>query len=70
MDDEAVQVVRDGLVTVVEAARFTGLSRSSIYALMESGRLAYVKIGRARRVPRRALIELAACSLRGGWNRR
>lgn len=69
MKEEAVELVQEGLVTVAEAARFTGLSRSSLYTLMETGRLVYAKIGRARRIPRRALIELAASSLRGGWGR-
>ncbi|MGH3427141.1 MAG: helix-turn-helix domain-containing protein [Mycobacteriales bacterium] len=67
--DEAVEVVQEGLVTVAEAGRFTGLSRSSLYALMERGKLLYVKIGRARRIPRRALIELVASNLRCGWDR-
>lgn len=70
MDDEAVELVQEGLVTVAEAGQFTGLSRSSLYALMESGQLVYAKIGRARRIPRRALIELAAVNLRGGWSRK
>ena len=69
--DEPLQanldVVRDGLVTVRDAALFTGLSRSTIYELMERGELVYAKLGRARRIPRRALLELAANSLRGGW---
>jgi excisionase family DNA binding protein len=38
-----------------------------MYALMENGQLAYVKIGRSRRVPKRALLELLAGNLRGGW---
>lgn len=69
MDDDATKLVQDGLVTVAEAGQFTGLSRSSLYALMESGHLVYAKIGRARRIPRRALVEFAAAKLCGGWNR-
>jgi excisionase family DNA binding protein len=58
-------LLADGLVPVSEAAAFLGVSRSTLYALMERGELPYVKIGRARRVPRRALITLAAARLRG-----
>ncbi len=61
------ELVADGLVRVAEAQEFSGLSRSKLYELMEAGDLAYVKIGRARRIPRRALIELAARNLTGGW---
>ena len=49
----------DGLDRVAEAARFLGLSRSNIYELMGAGKLPFVKIGRSRRIPHRALIELA-----------
>jgi len=55
--------VVDGLVTVAEATAFLGLSRSKVYALMDTGRLSYVKLGRARRIPRRALVALAADNL-------
>ncbi len=61
------ELVADGLVRIAEAERFSGLSRSKLYELMEAGELAYVKLGRARRIPRRVLIELAARNLTGGW---
>jgi excisionase family DNA binding protein len=64
---ENFDVVADGLTSVMEAASFLSLSRSTLYELMDSGHLRYVKIGRARRVPWRALHELAAENLRGGW---
>jgi excisionase family DNA binding protein len=60
-------LLADGLVDVKEAAEFLSVSRTTIYALMETGQLRYVKIGKARRIPRRAMIELAAANLRGGW---
>ncbi len=63
-DDTAL--VEDGLLTVREAAAFLRLSRSNLYALMERGELPFVKLGRSRRIPRRAVIALAAGWLRGG----
>lgn len=65
----ASDLVAEGLLSVGEAARFLSLSRSTLYELMESGRLVYVKLGRARRIPRRAVVALAASHLRGGWQR-
>ena len=62
----AFDLVCEGLLTVAEAASFLGLSRASIYNLNSSGELPFVKIGGARRIPKRAVIELAARSLRGG----
>jgi excisionase family DNA binding protein len=59
-------VVADGLVSIPEAAEFLGLSRSNLYTMMERGELAYAKIGGARRIPRKALVGLAARCLRGG----
>ena len=65
-DNNSAALVEDGLVTVPEAAAFLRLSRSTVYELMNQGVLAYAKIGRSRRIPRRALVELAARELRGG----
>jgi excisionase family DNA binding protein len=60
-------LVSDGLLNVAESAVFLRLSRSAVYALMERGELQYVKLGRARRIPRRALEQLAASNMQGGW---
>jgi len=59
-------LVADGLDTVAFAAEFLKLSRAKVYQLMDSQALAYCKIGRSRRIPRRALLRyaekcLAAC---------
>jgi excisionase family DNA binding protein len=56
-------IVQDGLDRVAEVARFLKLSPSTIYKLMDRGLLPYVKIGNARRVPHRAVVELAAGNL-------
>ncbi len=45
------------LVRVPFAADYLSMSRSGVYALMEAGRLPYVKIGNARRI---ALADLEA----------
>ncbi len=54
------ELVSDGLDKIADAARFLGLSVSQLYALMQRGDLPFVKIGRSRRIPHRALVELAA----------
>lgn len=59
-------LVRDGLLTITEAIAFLRLSRSTLYSLMDVGELAYIRIGRARRIPGSALVDLAATRLKGG----
>ncbi len=71
MLEDRETIVADGLMTVPEASAFLRLSRSTLYNLMDSGRLAYVRLigdGRraARRIPRKAVIALAAAHLVGG----
>lgn len=39
------------LATVVDAAEYLNVGRSTIYGLMDVGKIAYVKIGRCRRIP-------------------
>lgn len=43
-----------------EAAQALGLSRSTVYELLADGRLASVKVGRSRRIPRAALDRFVA----------
>ncbi len=54
------------LLTIREAAGFLRLSRSTIYLFMDRGLLPFAKFGRTRRIPKRALVELAAAHLEGG----
>jgi excisionase family DNA binding protein len=56
---EVSELVESGLRTIEEARAFTRLSRSALYGLMERGELPYVKLGRRRLVPQRALLALA-----------
>jgi excisionase family DNA binding protein len=61
-------LLADGVETPRTAATFMRVSVAKVYQLMASGELAYTKIGRCRRIPRRALIDLLAYGLvdRGG----
>ncbi len=62
-----LDLVSSGMLTVAQAADLLSLGRTSVYKLMETGDLCYVKLGRARRIPKQAVLELAARNLRGGW---
>jgi excisionase family DNA binding protein len=46
------------LLTIPEAAERLGVCRSSVYALMDSGELPYLKIGRCRRIQLQAVAQL------------
>lgn len=55
-------LVSDGVMDVRAAASLLGISRSKVYELMK-GTLPFLKLGRRRLIPRRALIELLASHL-------
>ncbi len=59
------ELVSEGNLTVPEAARLIRLSRSQLYALMSKGELPFIKIGKRRLVPRRALLDLMERNLVG-----
>jgi excisionase family DNA binding protein len=56
-------LVEDGCLDVPAAAEFSGMGRSWLYEQMQAGTLVYLKCGRRRLIPRRALQELLAASL-------
>jgi excisionase family DNA binding protein len=58
-----IELLSDGLERISDAARFLGVSRSLVYRLINAGLLPSVKIGRNRRVPIRAVRELASDNL-------
>lgn len=58
----AQDLYADGAVSVEAAALFVGLSRASIYKLMDRGELPYSKLGTRRLIPKRALVELLAAN--------
>jgi excisionase family DNA binding protein len=57
------EVVRDGAVPLQEAVKFSGLTRTALYAAMSRGELPFVKIGKRRLIPRNALRALLAGGL-------
>lgn len=59
-------LVEGGLCTVPQAAAFLSLARSTVYALMDRGEIPFAKFGRARRIPKRALVAFASRHLVGG----
>jgi excisionase family DNA binding protein len=56
-------LVLDGLDRVADVARFLKLSQSTVYDLLDRGLLPSIKIGKSRRVPHRAVLELATKGL-------
>lgn len=54
---------QDGGMTIAEAVSFAGVGRSTIYGLMDAGRLPYTKVGRRRVVARRGLVALLASGI-------
>jgi excisionase family DNA binding protein len=63
----ASEILADGVITVEEAGNMLAVSRSTVYAMFDRGELHYVQLGRARRVPRRAVMQLLERNLKGGW---
>ena len=63
---DAAGLVAEGMMTVREVAEFLRVGRSTVYVWMDRGDLCFCKLGRSRRIPRRAVLELAAEHLRGG----
>jgi len=59
-DQDAVE---DGFVTVKQACQFLAISRTALYEILGSGALPSAKLGRARRIPKRALVAYAASRL-------
>lgn len=50
-----VDLTAEGLVTVKQAAAFLQLGESTLYKLMEAGKLPFCKLSKSRRIPRAAL---------------
>jgi excisionase family DNA binding protein len=59
-------LIAKGFARVPEAAKFLGVSRSTVYLLMEQGDLVFAKFGRSRRIPWAGLHAFAEARLTGG----
>lgn len=57
---ERHNIISEGLERVSDAAQFLGISKSSVYKFIALGILPSVKLGNSRRVPIRAVRELAS----------
>lgn len=58
--DPRLTLVADGLVRVSEACKILSIGKSKLYELMTKGDVPFVQLGSARRIPRRAVMELMA----------
>jgi excisionase family DNA binding protein len=65
--DDKMRLLETGVLNVRQAADMVGQCVASVYAAMERGDLPYIKLGRSRRIPKRALLEWMAANMRGGW---
>jgi excisionase family DNA binding protein len=54
------EVFADGALTVTAAVDFSGIGRSRLYELMDTGDLPFCQVGARRLIPRRALAALLA----------
>jgi excisionase family DNA binding protein len=57
------ELIADGLVSPDEAMRFLSISRPTLNRLLDQGVLPSVRLVTTRRIPRRALFDLAARSV-------
>jgi excisionase family DNA binding protein len=48
----------NGFDRIADAERFTALSRSTLYKLLNGGILSYTKVGKSRRIPHADLVRL------------
>jgi hypothetical protein len=58
VDDTAGSIWESGGIRVKEAIAFSGLSRSELYARIARNEIPTTKVGRARIIAKKALVEL------------
>jgi len=61
----AFEVVADGAVRIEEAVKLSGIGRTKLYEMMQTGEIASVKIGTRRLIPRIELRRILAANLVG-----
>jgi excisionase family DNA binding protein len=54
------RLVNDEMFTVRQASERTTWCRTKLYDMMNNGQLAFIRVGRSRRIPRSALADLLA----------
>lgn len=62
-DDVRADLMADGSMSVRQASEFSGIPKSTLYEVMDAGRLAYAKAGRRRLIPRKALVAYLAAAV-------
>src|SRR5262249_48066265 len=58
-------ILADGLLTVTQSARLLNISKSKLYLMMDAGEIPYTKLGKSRRIPRKALASYVQRSMVG-----
>jgi excisionase family DNA binding protein len=61
--DQYDQLIAGGFKGAPEVAKFLGVSRGTIYSLMDDGTLPSVRIGKARRIPWNGVLQLVRRNL-------
>jgi excisionase family DNA binding protein len=61
--DMKAQLLSEGLDKVTEVAKFFRLSVAQIYVMMNRGDLPFIRVGKCRRIPHRAVVEFATRNL-------
>ena len=59
-EQQALEAVKDGAVSVADAVEFTGLGRTQLYDCMTAGQLRYFKAGSRRLILRSELQKFLA----------
>lgn len=54
------ELLEDGALPINDAVEWSGVSRSKLYIAMTEGKLPYIKLGKRRLIPRRALRDYLA----------
>ena len=58
------ELVSDGMLNTTKAAEFLGISVRQLWKLMSRRELPWVHIGRARYIPKKALVQMAVDNLK------
>lgn len=62
MSNEVVEdetLFKDGFLTVPQVAKYLSIGKTLVYSLMDRGELKYCKFGKARRIPKKEVVQFA-----------